>query len=127
MTTPQFIKKHLDQTLVYWGNPQSDGRGKSTYDAAVELIGRVESKSELVRTNMGKEVVSRAIVWLDQVVDENGYLYLGTLTDASVIANLTNPSAIDGSAEILVMSKNPRLGSSTEFEYIAHINMGLWA
>ena len=125
MGTPHFIKKHLSQTLVYWGNPQSDGRGKYTYDDPVELIGRTESKSELVRSYKGKEVVSRAIVWLDQEVDEAGYLYLGTLNDLD--SNPDDPTVVDGSAEVLVMSKNPSLGSTTEFEYMAHMNMGLWA
>jgi len=125
MGTPNYIKKHLKQTLVYWGNPTADGRGGTTFDTAVELMGRVESKTELVRTNKGKEEISRAIVWLDQEVDEGGYLYLGFLVDLD--SDPDDPREVDGSAEILVMSKNPRLGSTTEFEYMAHINMGLWA
>ena len=127
MGTPHYIKKHLKQTLLYWGNPTSDGRGKNTFDTAVELKGRVESQSEVVRTNLGKEVVSRAIVWLDQEVDEGGYLALGTLDDSALDSDPDDPYAVNGSSEILVMTKNVRLGSTTQFEYIAHMNMGLWA
>jgi hypothetical protein len=120
MGTPGFITKHLNQTLVYWANPLDDGRGWYTFDDPVEISGRCEYKVELVKTGMGEEKVSRAQVWLDREVQEKEFLCLITLDD---IDSNPDPRDVDGSMEVLAFSKIPRLGSSTEFEYKAYMNM----
>lgn len=110
----------LKQDIVYWGNPQDDGFGKYTFDPAVELKGRWEDVKELVKDNKGEEVLSRARVWLDQEVDEGGYIYLGTKKDS---AYRTDPQKMEHAMQIFALAKIPELGSTTKFILKAHLNM----
>lgn len=107
-TVPYSIKRFLNQTLVYWGNPQDDGEGGFTYDAPIEIRGRCEYRVEIVRGDMNEEVVSRARVYLDREVQHGGYLYLGTLDDSAIGDNM-HPSSTDEAMRILSLDKIPRL------------------
>ena len=64
MVAPYFIRKNLKQTLVYWGNPKDDGEGGYTFDEPVEIRGRCEYRTEIIRAGMNEELVSRARVYL---------------------------------------------------------------
>lgn len=116
MTDPliRFVESVCVQTAVYWGNPTSDGYGGYSYDAAVEIDCRWDGKTQLVKSGNGEEVVSRAEVLITQDVDEGGMLYLGSLTDLSV-AEIADPSIVDGAWKIISMSKNPLFQSTDEF------------
>jgi len=123
MAAPWYIRKNLAQTLVYWGNPTSDGFGKIEFDSPVELAGRYEMKNEVVITHDGEERVAGGHAWLNQDTDVGGYLYLGTLTDSNMPSDVDDPREIEGVMRIIVKAQYPRLGSSTEFLYRAHLNM----
>jgi hypothetical protein len=105
---PYEIMRFLNQTLVYWGNPQDDGEGGFEFDAPIEIRGRCEYRTEIVRGEMNEELVSRARVYLDRYVDEGGYLYLGTLED-STIGNTMHPNSTEEAMRILSLDKIPRL------------------
>lgn len=122
MSTPGFVYRNLSQTLVYWGNPQNDGYNNYSFDDPVEIVGRLEEKDEMVVTNDGAERLSQARAYLNQSVDNGGYLYLGALTDSSV-DSVSDPHTTQGAMRVLTTKKVPILGSSTEFLYIAHLNM----
>jgi len=121
MSTPNFIKKHLVQTLVYWANPVLDVYSSETFDDPVEIIGRVEYVSELIVNDQGVEVMSKALAYLDQEVQEGEYLYLGTLDD-SALDSAPVPKTTDGSMRVQAFYKAPALGSTTEFMYKAYLN-----
>ena len=121
MATPYFIKKHLNQDMVYWGNPQDDGEGGYEFDDPIPIKGRCEYKTELVMTGMGEEKVSRARVYVEQKLDEGGYLYLGTLEDSN-IGDDQLPKSTQGSMKILAIGIVPNL-KATESLYRAFVNM----
>lgn len=123
MGTPNFIQRHLNQTLVYWGNPQDDGEGGFTFDSAVEIIGRCEYKVEQVVSGNGELTVSRARVYLAQEVDQGGYLYLGTLDDSEMVDSAPHPDDISESMRIMVFEKIPRL-EGPGYLYKAYLNKG---
>ena len=122
MGIPAFIKRSLNQTLVYWANPANDGYGAETYDTPVEISGRCEHKTELVVSESGEEVLSKAQVWLEQVVKEGEYLYLGTLSDSG-LDSAPVPKEVSESMRVLAFSKVPVLGRADEFEYKAYLNI----
>lgn len=121
MAAPSFIRRHLNQTLVYWGDPEDDGYGGYTFDDPVEINGRCEFKNEVVVSAMGEELVSRAHVYLEQEVNPGGYLYLGSLTD-SVMESAPVPTTTEGSMKILIAEKLPQL-DGPGFLYKAYVNM----
>ena len=120
MTAPHFIRRNLRQILVYWGNPQNDGEGGYTFDAPVEIRGRCEYRTEIVRSELNEELVSRARIYLEQPVDDGGYLFLGTLDDPK-IGNSRHPNDTEGAMRILSQDQIPRL-RGPGFLYKAFVN-----
>jgi len=120
MGAPYFIRKNLKQTLVYWGNPKDDGEGGYTFDEPVEIRGRCEYRTEIIRAGMNEELVSRARVYLEQPVDDGGYLFLGTLDDPN-IGDTMRPDSTDEAMRILSQDQVPRI-SSPGFLYKAFVN-----
>ncbi|KKL57638.1 hypothetical protein LCGC14_2233390 [marine sediment metagenome] len=121
MGITDFINRMCTQTIVYWANPVNDGEGGFTYDSPVEILGRWEEVNEVVLGSNGKELVSRARVFLKQEVDEEGAMYLGELTDLDSAPEPTD-SAVNA-LYIIAFSKVPVLGSATDFMYKASLNM----
>lgn len=76
-------------TIVY-ESPTStrDDYGAPTYNAGVNIQGRVAYRNSLVRTSAGKEVVARGHVWLSTttVIDEEGRLTLPDTTTPPIIS-----------------------------------------
>jgi len=121
MGIADFISGLCKQTAVYWGSPQDDGYGTFTYADPVEIKCRWEEKREVISMigddRKSREIVSKAQVWVLQDVDEEGYLYLGTLdsTDALTSAEEENPADIDGAYKIQLLEKTPELRGSDKF------------
>ena len=126
MGIEDIIIKSCTQTAVYWGNPQEDGEGGKTFDAPVEIYCRWEDKTQVLgllgEDDKGERNISRALVYLTQDVDVNGYLYLGALDDIydayptleSSDANI-DPHSINGCYVIKRFEKTPVMGSTTKF------------
>lgn len=114
------IEKNLVQTAVYWGNPVSDGEGGYTWDDPIELDVRWEDVQTVVLNKNGDEVLSKAKVELKQDVDEEGYLYLGSLEESALDSD-ADPRDVDGASRIVVFRKIPRLGSTTRFKRTAYV------
>lgn len=117
-----FATRFLKQTVVYWGNPAPDGRGGYTWDDPVELDCRWEKAEQMMIGGDGEEQLVKARVWVDQDVDEGGYMYLGSLTD-SVLDSDTVPTDLDEAWKIVSFQKIPRLNSTTDFIRKAGLNI----
>ena len=118
MSITSVIANLCKQDAVYWGNPQNDGYSDFTYDAAVEIKCRWEDKVQFIRDRQGNEQSSRSIVYPLQELDEEGWLYLGLLTDLTA-AQIANPKLIEKASTIKKFEKSPALGSTTDFSYKA--------
>ena len=117
MSIEDNIARNLTATCVYWGNPQNDGEGGFTFDDAVEISCRWEDMMQIVSDAKGNEVSSRALVFVGQDLDEEGYLYLGTLDDLydsaeSSAGAIDDPKEIEGAYQIKRFQKTPSLSGS---------------
>ena len=106
-----FPENNLNNTIVYWGNPVNDGMGSFTFDTAVEIVGRWMEKTELLVDSNGKEIVSNTLVQVKQDVDEDGYMYLGVLTDLST-EQKADPKLVDAAYPIKKFMKTPTIKSN---------------
>lgn len=113
MGVQQIVERFAKQTSVYWGSPSIDGYGGFTFDDPVEISVRWEDSTKVITDNMGKEIVSMARIMLTQDVEEQGYLYLGELTDLTA-AQKANPMLIETAFEIKRFDKVPDI-KATEF------------
>jgi hypothetical protein len=131
MGITQFITRALAQTAVYWGNPHDNGYGTATFDDPIEIHCRWEDKEQVLGTIAGNQItgyqkVSRAIVYVDRDLDEEGFLYLGTLddmadSDGDSSGGWYDPHDIVGAYIIKRFEKIPALGSTTEFIRVAYL------
>ena len=120
MSIEAMIARNCKQTAVYWGAPVNDGYGGFTFATPVELTPptngvRWEEMHQVVTDAKGVELTSRALVFLLQDVDEEGYLYLGTLDDLYDLAGessgsaINDPTAIVGTYIIKRFQKTPNM------------------
>ena len=80
-----FLDSFLNQIAVYWPTPVKDGYGKLSFGTPIEINCRWQQKNELFLNSEGKETLSRAVIYPDQDVEVEGYMYLGRLTDLSIL------------------------------------------
>jgi hypothetical protein len=118
MSIVTMISRLCKQDAVYWGNPKNDGYSGFIYDAAVEIKCRWEDKVQLIVDKEGNTQSSRALVYCLQELDEEGWLYLGKLTDLTA-AEIANPKLVRDASTIKKFEKSPALNSTTEFYYKA--------
>jgi len=110
----KFLKKLSVQTAVYWGAPVNDGYGGYTYSTPVEIAVRWEGSTKVITTTKGTEYVSRAEVIVNQDVDEEGYLHLGTLSDLTE-AQKADPKLVNSAWKIMKFDKIPMIFKDDEF------------
>ena len=82
-TIADHISDICNQTAVYWDSPQNDGFGRMIYGAPVEVNCFWVDEQETMIDNDGKEWVTKAKVFVLQDLDEQGVLWLGTLSSLS--------------------------------------------
>ena len=110
----KFLLKVSVQTAIYWQPIGADGYGGFTFTPPVEIKVRWEDSTKVITTPMGTEYVCRAEVIVNQDVDEEGYLYLGVLTDLTD-AQKANPQLVDGAHKIIRFDKVPMIFKTDEF------------
>ena len=110
----KFLLKLSVQTAVYWGAPVVDGYGGFTYSTPREIPVRWDNVSEVVSTAKNTEYVCKAKVIVNEDLAEQGYLYLGALTDLTE-AQKADPKLVDGAHEIMRIDKTPMIFKTDEF------------
>jgi hypothetical protein len=110
------IKRVCRQNAVYWGNPKNDGEGGFTYDTPIQIKCRWEDRNETFVTPLGEQAVSKSVVYILQKVDQDGYLFLGTLDElydeAESSGALLDPKVIEGAYLIKRFDKIPAINPS---------------
>lgn len=123
----QFISNRLPQRCVYWGNPVEDGYGSKIFDAPIELPCRWEDMQQVIVETDGTQSLSRAVVFVDVDLDEDGLLWLGTLNDLVNFESAwdslgdVDHSLIPKLHIIKRWEKSPALNSTTQFLRKAHL------
>jgi hypothetical protein len=104
------------QTAVYWGSPVDDGYGGKTFDLPVEIKCRWEDGYRSILGNNGATIGSLARVYVLEDLDEEGFLYLGTLADLDLDSSgYIDPKEVDKAWIIKRFEKSPALKSTTVF------------
>ena len=114
MSIEKMISRNCPQTAVYWGTPVNDGQGGKTYADPVEIDCRWELNQQLFTGDEGESVLSIAIIYPTQDVDNNGMIFLGDLDDLTA-AEEADPSSVEEAYTIRGFAKIPTLTSTTEF------------
>ena len=108
-----YITKHHNQKLVYWGSPVQGGFGGKTFADPIEIDGRYIEKSVLFIDQAGREQTSRAIATVEIDLDVGGFLWAGELSTLGS-SEEGDPTEVDGAYEIKAFKKVPNL-KATQF------------
>ncbi len=110
----KFINRVCVQTAVYWPEPQSDGFGRMQYGNPIEIKCRWDDVTEIVTNKEGEVVNSRAKLMVPDDLNENGYLFLGSLTDLTE-AQKDDPLIVPKAFPIQRIDKSPLFRSTDRF------------
>lgn len=97
-------------TITYWAPKSTDVFGGDTFYPPKHIKARWESSNELIRVKTGEEDVVKSVIYLNDALDINGYLYNG-------ISHLTDPRAVDGASEIR------QVGSMSDLRNLKQMNV----
>ncbi len=114
MSFEAFMKRAVRQTAVYWSSPTASEDGSNTFVTPTEIQCLWREKIEMITDKEGREVVSRATVYVLEDMDEQGMLYLGTLADLST-AEKADPRKVTNAYEIKLFVKTPGRHLNGEF------------
>lgn len=90
------------QSVTYWAPSTRDSFGGLSFVTPTTFKGRWEEHSEMVVGPQGDDVLSKAKVFVPSVVEEGGYLYLGTSVTA-------DPTTLREAYKILAYEEVPDL------------------
>lgn len=130
MSIVSFISRKAVQDAVYWGSPSPDGQGGFSFADPIEIKCRWEETKQVVTDTKGNEITSRAVIFVLQDIDEEGYLMLGTLETLYDLAE-SSAKAIEDPKEFLNtfiikrFKKTPALGSTTDFLRVGYLTPSL--
>jgi hypothetical protein len=110
----QFLERVCTQDAVYWGNPTDNGFGAKTFDPPIAIKCRWQDKVQLLGTPDQVTVISRATVVILQDLEEDGLLWLGSLSSLTPLQQ-SNPRTIDKMCIVKRFEKTPALQSTTVF------------
>lgn len=99
--------KMLIEDAVYWSAPTSDGEAGKNFAAPIEIRCRWQDENEQITNVAGEDVMSKAKVFPDRVVDVGGFLFRGKLSDIS--GDTSSPMDIDDAHEIIISKDLPTL------------------
>jgi hypothetical protein len=116
----RYIKRISKQTAVYWSSPSPAADGANRFAAPTEIKCFWVNETELTVEKHGKEVSVVATVYVSQDLDEQGMLYLGTLSELTT-AQKADPRYVSRAYEITRFRKDPSLHKSGEFSRRAFI------
>ncbi len=109
MSIERYLKRIAKKdTVVYWASPVVAADASFTYDTPVEIDCIWIEKITQIRDNSGKEIISKAAVWVTQDLDDNGMLFHGVLTDLTA-AQKSDPRKSKDAYEIKLFIKTPSL------------------
>jgi hypothetical protein len=103
-----FLNAFLTQTATYWAPGAPDGYGGYTFASPAQLRVRWENRSVAATDQNGKQFLSRSIIYLENDVVLDGYLFLGA-------SSTVDPRGVAGAVTIKDFRKVPSLDGS-EFE-----------
>jgi hypothetical protein len=110
------------QKAVYWGNPIGNGTGGFIYDPPIEIPCRWEDTAILVSDKEGNDLISKAVIYVLQDLDEEGMICLNSLDNLDSSLDI-DPNNVDNTYIIKRFDKLPALKSSTEFLRKAYLTV----
>lgn len=95
--------RNMTQTATYYPPAGQNGFGDLAYGSAEPVLVRWQDKAELFRDTQAREVMSSAVVYVDQVCEIGGKIGLGsaTITEAREIRQLGRTPSLKGDQELV--------------------------
>lgn len=97
------LDRGFNQTATYWSpTGANDKYGKPTLNSPVQITCRWEERQTQIMSKMGVLTISKARIFTKSAIDMDGYLALGTHTEA-------DPRPLDTAFQVQQVSSMPNL------------------
>lgn len=101
----------LIHRIVYWPPTVAGGSGQPTYGEPVEMAGRWVPKETQIITPEGSKITVQTVVWTEEPVLKNGFLFKGTLDE---VVNTTVPVKNPGARRIAEYAERPTVDGTDQ-------------
>jgi hypothetical protein len=89
----------MTHAAVYWGGPADNADGGKTFDGAVSLSVFWADARELFRDGQGEKRISKAQVFVQQALEEGGFLWKGALASLSAVQK-AHPATVEDAFQV---------------------------
>jgi len=121
MSIEAFIKRLCkSDTVVYWASPSEESDGSFGFDAGAEITCFWKEETEVFTDANGKEMISNAMVYVEQDLDEQGMIFHGALTDLTA-GQIADPKTVQAAYEIKKFIKLESMYQTGEYKRTAMI------
>ncbi|MFA7664165.1 MAG: hypothetical protein WCY33_05155 [Clostridia bacterium] len=86
-----FLTRNLKQSLVYWAPAGYDVYGRPIFAEPVQVVCRWEDMFQKIVDKKGEEVVSKAVVYTENILEVDGVVFKGELTET--VSSIDDPLA----------------------------------
>lgn len=118
MSIQSFIRKVCVQDIVYWEFDGKDAYSTPQFKDPVDRKARWDEHTEVISDSNGKEYLSNAQLLVPEDMEEQSYVWLGTVADLPAGAD---PLNLDDAFEVKKMDRHPTFRSSTFDVFIAYL------
>lgn len=101
-------------TAVYWTPSTLTTSGSQDYNIGTEINCLWKEDIKLLRDSTGREIVSKAIIYVTIDLEEHGFLFHGKLDDLTT-AQKSDPKEVASAYEIMVFKKVPSINLGGQF------------
>ena len=98
----------LRQQAVFWPSPSQDGYGKNTFADPFEIRVRWDNSTESFTNAEGVEETSSAVIFSQDALELQGYLYLGAFEDLSA-EQKADPHLVPAARQIRGYEETPTM------------------
>lgn len=100
----RYYARNMPTTATYFAPTGQDTFGAVLYASGRAVKCRWQAKNELITDSQGRQLVSRAVVYVSDLVVEGGRLALGetvNATDGDIIRAVGVSPSLDGATELV--------------------------
>ncbi len=105
---------------VYWTPSDLTTSGSQDYNIGTEINCLWKEDIKTIRDTEGREVVSKAVIYVTIDLEEHGFLFHGKLADLTT-AQKADPKEVASAYEIMLFKKVPSINLGGQFNRQAFI------
>lgn len=116
-----YVKRIAKKDIaVFWTPSTLTTSGSQDYNIGTEINCLWKEGVKMIRDSAGREITSKAVIYVTQDLEEHGFLFHGKLADLTT-AQKSDPKEVPSAYEIMLFKKVPSINLGGQFNRQAFI------